>query len=46
MSLPFIIAAGVALAAAGYGVKKKLMQTFSVKRPMNILSISMKAMIC
>ena len=42
MPLPFIIAAGVALVAAGYGVKKKLMQTFSVKRPMNILSISMK----
>ncbi len=26
MPLPFIIAAGVALATAGYGVKKKLMQ--------------------
>ncbi len=46
MPLPFIIATGVALAATGYGVKKKLMQTFSVKRPMNILSISMKAMTC
>ncbi len=45
MPLPFILG-GLALAVAGYGVKKKLMQTFSAKRPMNILSISMKAMIC